>query len=234
MALSNNNQLSQTTHHIPSLIQSHVHSCRQSPALPDTGDTQPDTRSPSLSIGHSTQPMQSLSDPSPTPRTSEVHTNERDIDSNKLQPLAAGHTLLEPPVSSSLSRPPLSREETESASAPLSRDHEQRSAPRRHSAPKRHSSPTLHASKVSILALDSRLQNPPPLPPLAVITQPLARPASKKRPYSEYKSEDNTHPLRDPTGAFDSRLQSPSPSAPPAIITQPLARPTVLKRPTRN
>ena len=236
-APSNNNQISQTTHSIPSPIQSptqppvysSVHSYRQSPALPDTGDTQPDTRSPSWSIGHSTQPLQSLSDPSPAPGTSELHTNEHDIDSDESQPVAAQHATLEPPVSS---RPPsLSSEETKSASAPLSRDQEQLSAPRRRSAPKPHSRPKRRASQAPTPASNSRIQSPPPSPPPGVTIAPPVGPASKKRPYDEYTSGDNTLPVRDPTPDFDSHLQSPSPSASPAAITQPLARPPPPKRP---
>ncbi|PUU82610.1 hypothetical protein B9Z19DRAFT_1061713 [Tuber borchii] len=71
---SNNNQLSQTTHHISSMIQSPmqspVHSCRQSPALPDTGEPQPSPRSPL---------------PQDRPRTPWVDSNEGDIDPNELR-----------------------------------------------------------------------------------------------------------------------------------------------------
>ena len=197
--------------------------------MADTGDTQPDTRSPASGIGHSTQPMQSLSDPSPALVTSVVYTNEDDIYSNELQAMAARHTTLEPPMSPQ--PPSLSREETESASAPLSWDQEQCFALREHSAPKPHSGPTRHASQIPTSALNSRIQSPPPSPlPIAIIAPP-AGPASKKRPYSEYISGDNTLLLRDPTPNSDSRLQSPSPSASPPAITQQLARPPPRKRP---
>ena len=194
---------------IQSPEQPPVHSCRQSPALPATGETQPDTRSPSPSTGHSTQPVESLSDRSPAPGTSEVHTDASDVDPNELQP------------------PSLSLKETESASAPQNqvRKRKKRSAPKQRSASKKRSAPKRSASQVPILALDSPLQSPPPSPHLAVITQPLAQPASNKRSYGEYTSGDNTLPARDPARHSDSRLQSQSHSATPTAITQPLARP---------
>ena len=200
--------------------------------MPDTRDTQPGTRSPSPSTDHSIQPVQSLSDPLPAPPgTSEVRTNGCDIDPNEGQPLAAVYTTLESPLSSNLLQPPLSREETEPASAPLSRDQEQLSASRRRSVHKRHSGPRRCSSQVTTLALHSRLQSPPPSPPPAVMTQPRARPTSKKRPYSKCISGDNTLPVGDQTPAFDSDLRSPPPLAPPAIIAQPPARPSTCQSP---